>query len=161
MLQVSLSNIGVIIMKISNGLMLIVILFSWLLVLVPRSQASDLSLLIGGWSYHYDRNESFNETHNLIGLCYKTFCAASYKNSYDVDSGLVYYQYDLSHGFNLKAGLMGGYSGHEDIAFSGLGLIPMLGLGYSFNLLSIDGNNLLFETLLTPRVMMFNLKLGL
>lgn len=139
-----------------------ILLVSFLIALYSNdSKAGDFSVITGGFSYHYDRDYDYNESHDLLGLCYKKTCIASYKNSYNVKSYLAYSSIDLMQygklNVNIKYGLMGGYKGHEKIAFSEYGIIPMIGVGFDYEIY----NGVTLQSNITPSVLMFNLKINL
>lgn len=98
-----------------NKILKYVVLCGLFVATTPVAEEPDVSLLLGGWSYHQDRSYNFNESHDVIGVCYNNFCLSRYKNSFDNVGMLAYYQHALYNykevGLGLRAGIMGGYEG--------------------------------------------------
>ena len=98
------------------------------------------AFLIGMKSYHFNDDESLNETNNLIGFQYKGFSAGTFSNSYGkrsyyVGVGRKLCSKTISDDFNIdfqyKAGILHGY-GDEFPNISGYTpfVLPIIGVNY-------------------------------
>jgi hypothetical protein len=63
------------------------------MLMLPALAAADCSILFGGWSYHADREQDYNETHDMIGVQCRGVSAMKFTNSYDKEAYGVGYDY--------------------------------------------------------------------
>lgn len=71
-----------------------------------------LCLLLGQFSYHFNRDYDYNESHNLIGIEYNRYFIAHFENSYGHDSVVVGYRFVRPYRsieLGLKLGAVHGY----------------------------------------------------
>ena len=77
-----------------------------------------LCLYVGQWSYHFDREQHWNEDNRLIGIEYSQLFALSFANSYGDDSQAVGKRFDLwrsdqrDFSAGIKVGVIHGYKDH-------------------------------------------------
>lgn len=90
---------------------------------VSSVQASELTVLFGGWSNHQikDNDYNFNQFHNILGIKYNNIIVTTFENSYYNRSHLLAYQYDIfdykvnrfSQSFSLVGGVVTGYTADQ------------------------------------------------
>ena len=92
------------------------------------------SIYLGMWSYHViNDDESYQNTHNLIGVTYKGVFAGTFENSHDNRTWAVGFQRDvyqtvlgeLSMDVGYRLGLMHGY---DKMEIGDTGIFPLLQL---------------------------------
>jgi hypothetical protein len=102
-------------------------------------QPAQNSLYLGMWSYHFvNDDESYQNTHNLIGLTYKGFFAGTFENSRDERAWAAGFQRDLYQNelsmlnvaMGYRIGLMHGY---DKMQIFDSGFYPLLQLYSEFS----------------------------
>lgn len=85
--------------------------------LINPVHAGEVRLLGGGWSYHTDRSEYYNEQHHMVGLAWRGWSAIAFENSEPADggeSGPGSEAYGIGHEWMYPVGRfveLGGYAG--------------------------------------------------
>lgn len=79
----------------------------------PKECKAETDILLGQWSYHYNRDYQFNETHNLVGIDTGDWIVARFKNSYSRTSFTAMRAFDTGW-FGTRLAI-GASTGYEDI----------------------------------------------
>ena len=90
---------------------------------------AEVDILLGQWSYHYNRNYSFNESHNLVGIDTGNYIIARFKNSYNRTSFTAMKAMDLSGGWRWAFGISTGY---QDVYGSKVVPVVLLNKRYGY-----------------------------
>lgn len=96
----------------------------------------ETELYLGAWSKHFNSEREYNESHNLVGINYKSWVAGRLDNSYDRETWFV--GYDLRWSYKgVHAGVMAtvtrGYTdcfGGDDGGSSKVCFMPLPYIGY-------------------------------
>lgn len=124
------------------------------------AKAEGVDVLVGAWSYHYNRDAQRNEQHNLLGVCYSSVCAGSMTNSYGVKGITVFYDYSTPINSHLsvgwRAGVLSGYEG-TPVAIQAAGFMPMAGATASLEIT----HGVHVEATVTPMLSLLNFKVSL
>lgn len=117
------------------------------------AQADSLSFITLDKSYHYQRTEDYNESHNGRGLEYNpgdevSYGFLDYDNSFDKPSTALYFTYN-----NLLIGVANGYEdADKDSIIAGDDIILIAGINVNIKLIDINNNSLALRALITPSV---------
>ncbi len=128
-----------------------------LFLLIPTFSAAGedvkASLLVGLWTAHVNPSSDTNESNELIGVGYRDYTVARFKNSYHDETFFAGKRFSTRRfgetkyagwfcQLNLYAGILYGYDDHiPNIKKFTIGPLPTIGLGYK---------NTAFETLFFP-----------
>ena len=110
------------------------VLIGMLLIASSGECKAETDILLGQWSYHYNRNYDFNETHNLVGIDTGNWVVARFKNSYDRTSYTALRSFDT--GWMGTRIAVGASTGYKDIY--GYDLVPVVMLNKSIGHVDIN-----------------------
>lgn len=104
--------------------------------------AGDTSVLLGGWSYHFDRGQDWNESHNMVIVEHKDYALGYMKNSYGDDTFMFFKDFTWYESeyvnFGWKVGGNIGYD-KEDVSLQFFGIVPILDPYFEFNAVEVGG----------------------
>lgn len=86
-------------------------------------------------SYHFDRDQDYNESHPLIGIRHNNILALAFKNSHSEDSIAMLFYDELVevNSYSTIFYTIGLSSGYEEVTGNEPGIIPYGFIGFDFH----------------------------